>query len=434
MSKRWKQIIMASSLMLVVVGVLFAFNALCIAPLVILVGYDQQAIYQAAIYGIFSSLAMLLTMVMGIVCYIHANRSMRGIPSKPMALPQPWILIAVFLLLLFIGMIASAERNGLLGLLIPPTMLVLAVLPPLWAVAWFTPRDPQQSQLTWRRGLVALCGGATVSIVLALLLETIIPLTIMSLLVSTGQSLLETWGRLLDTTSSSGLVAELTNPTFVYFFILVAVIAPLVEELVKPLVTLPLLRQLNRQEAFWVGALAGAGFAAVENVIYAGGGYSIWPGILFVRAIGVALHPLCAGLVTLGWREVLNREPGAVETWFKQYGFAVLIHAIWNGGSLLVITLGGAQFFGVLPAEIDLLGLSMAGTTLAFLVLLGIACLWVGRGFGHNRPLLATPEPSADSASEAGSVLSERATALWALACLLAIVPIGIAGFKLWVR
>lgn len=433
MSKRWKQIIITGSLLLVVVGFLFTFNALCIAPLVALGGRDQQT----TIYGIFSGLAMLLTMGVGIVCYIHANRSMRGIPSRPMTLPQPWILMGVFLLLLLIGMAASAERNGPSGLLVSPIVLVLAILPPLWAVAWFTPRDPQpQSQLTWRRGLLALCGGATVSVVLALVLETIIPLTVMSLLVSVGQGLVEAWGRLrfLETTSNSGFVAELTNPSFMYFFILAAVIAPLVEELVKPLVTLPLLRQLNRQEAFWVGALAGAGFAAVENVIYAGSGYSIWPGILFVRAIGVALHPLCSGLVALGWREILNGEPGAVEKWFKQYGFAVLIHAIWNGGSLLVITLGSAQFFGVLPAEIDLLGLSMTGTTLAFLILLGIACLWVGRGFGHNRPLLATPEPGADSASEAGFVLSERATALWALACLLAIVPIGIAGFKLWVR
>jgi hypothetical protein len=126
---------------------------------------------------------------------------------------------------------------------------------------------------------------------------------------------------------------------------------------------------------------------------------------------------------------VLRGEPNALEKWFKQYGLAVLTHAIWNGGSLLIVTLGGAQFFGVLPPQIGILGLSMTGVMLAFLLLMGIAALWVGRTLGHDRPLLATPET--DGAAGA-AVPSERAMALWALACLLAIVPMGIMGLRLW--
>jgi hypothetical protein len=191
-------------------------------------------------------------------------------------------------------------------------------------------------------------------------------------------------------------------------------------------------------------------------VIYAGSGFAIWAGILVVRALGGALHPLGSGLVALGWRDVLRGEPNAPVNWVKKYALAVLVHAAWNGGSLLVITLGGAQFFGALPPEIGILGLSMAGSTLAFLLILGLAALWIGRAYGYNRPLTAALEADAGSASAAavsppevapapsgsgvlppelsGVALSERALALWGLACLLALVPMGIAGLKLWLR
>ncbi len=70
----------------------------------------------------------------------------------------------------------------------------------------------------------------------------------------------------------------------------------------------------------------------------------------------------------------------------------------------------------------------MAGTTFIFLLLLGIAALWLGRAYGHNHTLKVIPE------SDEGYTFSERATALWALTCLLALVPIGIVGLRLWLR
>lgn len=431
MNAAWKRTMMVVGILLFLVGLVFAFNALCIAVIVLIGSSSRQQVG----YGVLSGLMMLLTLGVGLVLYLQAEGSVKKKPSRPLHLPPAILFVVVFAFLLMIGISISGPRTP--GLFVPPILLGMAVLPSLWAVSWFTPQTDSDSTagLTWRRGLVAFCGGATLSVLLALVLEILIPLTVLALLFTPIAS---TFGHLSDfftREEGTSLAKALTDPTFVYVFIQIAVIAPLVEELVKPLVTLPLLRQLNRQQAFWVGALAGAGFAAVENVIYASSGLSIWVGILAVRAIGGALHPLGSGLVTLGWRDTLQGEPNAPEKWFKQYGFAVLVHAIWNGGSLLVITFGSAQVFGVLPPEIDVLGLSMAGTTLAFLVLMGIAALWIGRAYGHNRPLMATLTPqTTDPAPEADFVFPERATALWALACLLAIVPIGIAGLKLWLR
>ncbi|MCK6540088.1 MAG: PrsW family glutamic-type intramembrane protease, partial [Anaerolineales bacterium] len=331
-------------------------------------------------------------------------------------------------------------------------LLTAASLPALWSLAWMIPRAPvpqagaQKKEetttdeeqggtitdaLTWRRGLLSFAGGATVSVFIAIVLEILLPVIVLSLVFNLADTLSGNLRDLFRALASDEVAEALTNPGFIFIFVQIAVIAPLAEEIAKPLITLPLLRHLGRREAFWVGALAGAGFAALENVIYATFGFSIWGGILLVRALGGALHPLGSGLVAQGWRGVLRGEKDAGKNWLKRYGIAVAVHAAWNGGSLLVITLGGARFFGDLPPELDVLGLSAAGTTLAFLIVLGLSALWIGRAYGHDKPILPTEEAVS---TDARFVPSDRAVAIWAFACLIAIVPAGIAGLKLWLR
>lgn len=449
MTKTWKRIVKACGALLAAAGVLLAFNLFCIASLAVLSGGSDMIWY-----GIASLTLAVLTLGAGVAVFWHADNSLRGKPSKTVHLPPLVAGMGIFLMLLMAGL-GIRNVQILSGFLFPSILLILAALPPLWAVSWFTPHPsaPREEKsdvetpdetvgastqtdingLTWRRGLVAFCGGATVSVFLALILEILLPIVILALLFTSSRTL-DSLNALFNDLLGSNAARALTDPAFVYIFIEVAVIAPLVEELVKPLVTLPLLRSLNRQETFWVGALAGAGFAAVENVIYAGGGLALWAGILVVRALGGALHPLGSGLTSLGWRDVLRGEPGAFAKWVKYYALAVLVHAAWNGGSLLVITLGSAQFFGRMPEEIGVLGLPMAGTTLAFLLILGMIALWIGRAYGHNRPLVAPSAPGADSLPGGDFALSERGMALWALACLLVFVPLGITGLKLWLR
>jgi RsiW-degrading membrane proteinase PrsW (M82 family) len=450
MANFWKNIARVAGVLMVLLGLILAVNSFCIVPLVALGGNTETVVYAVA-----SLTLTALTLGAGWAVFIHADQSLRGRPSKPLRLPPLPAGLGAFAILLALGLYIT-QNNVLAGLFFPPVFLVLAMLPPLWAVSWFsppplhppilgeaqpknggneggieTPSETQASRLTWRRGLVAFCGGATVSVFLAVVLEILLPLLILVLIFSTADTVMDSLNALFKGLAGPDVAKALTDPAFIYIFIQVAVIAPLVEELVKPLVTLPLLRQLNRQETFWVGAMAGAGFAALENVLYAAGGFSIWAGIFVVRALGGALHPLGSGLVALGWRDVLRGEPHAFTHWVRQYSIAVLAHAAWNGGSVLVIVLGGAQFFGKLPPEMDILGISMAGTTLAFLLVLGMAGLWIGRAYGHDRPLLATLEGDSDGTAFAPS---DRAMALWGLACLLALVPVGITGLRLWLR
>jgi hypothetical protein len=248
-----------------------------------------------------------------------------------------------------------------------------------------------------------------------------------------GNMAIENVQRALDALAGKDIASAIANPGFIYVFAQIAIIAPLAEEFAKPLVTLPLIGRLSRRDAFLVAAMAGAGFAALENVIYASFGLYLWAGIIIVRAVGGAIHPLGAGLVGSSWRDILNGEPNAWRNGLARFGLAVGMHAVWNGGSLIVVTLAGARFAagGRLPPEINILGLSAAGTTLALLVVLGLAALWMGRAIAQRAGLPGMPEGESVSAE---FTLSDRAVAIWALACLVAIVPAGITGLKLLVR
>jgi PrsW family intramembrane metalloprotease len=445
---RFKRTVQVIGLLLMIVGLPIAINLFCIVPLLSLSGSGSDAV----IYGVVSLTVALLTLGAGGAAFLHAQRSLQNKISKPLRLPLPILFVGAFFLLIGLGLIIS-EVDGGSGLFLPPILVACALLPPLWAVAWMIPQSgsarigkqaedasvgengqagaaPQPS-LSWRRGLLSFTGGATVSVFLAIVLEILLPLIILSLVSHLAETVSGSFRGLLQALSSKEVAEALTSPTFIFIFLHIAIIAPLVEEFVKPLVTLPMLRHVNRQEAFWIGAMAGAGFAALENVIYGTTGLSIWAGILVVRALGGALHPLGSGWVAQGWRDVVQGEKDSTKNWFRRFGIAVAVHAAWNGGSLLVITLGGARFFGELPPEIDVLGLSAAGTTLAFLIILGVVALWFGRAYGYDKPILPAGE---EALPDAWLAPSDRAIAIWALVCLVAIVPAGIVGLKLWLR
>jgi len=198
-------------------------------------------------------------------------------------------------------------------------------------------------------------------------------------------------------------------------------------------VMLPLSGRLARREAFLVAAMAGAGFAALENVIYTSFGAYLWAGVLALRALGGAIHPLGAGLVGLSWRDVLNGERDAWRQGLARFGLAVGMHALWNGGSLIVVVLGGAQFAegGKVPSEVNILGVTAAGTMLALLIVLGLAALWLGRATAQRAQSAIALEPGPP---EAEFMLTDRAIAIWAFVCLVAIVPVGVTALRLLLR
>jgi RsiW-degrading membrane proteinase PrsW (M82 family) len=425
MTPRLKRAMAIAGLLLALPGLLATFAFLCTTLWWTVDGGGSDAIR----LGLVTFTPMMVTAGAGMSVAWHSLRSLQGKTSKPLRLPPAWALAGIFGLFVAVGLFIL-ENDFAAGLFFPPVLLVAAALPPLLAIAWFTRQ--QVEGLTWRRGLVAFAGGATASVLIVIVLEILLIAIILALVFNLANTAMKSLEALIDALAGEDIAWAITSPGFIYVFIQMALIAPLAEEFAKPLVTLPLIGRLSRRDAFLVGAMAGAGFAALENVFYASAGLSFWAGILIVRALGGAIHPLGSGLVALGWHDILRGEPNAGLKWLARFGLASGIHALWNGGSLLVITLAGAQFFGQLPREIDVLELSAAGTTLALLIVLGLAALGIGRSIAQNMEV-----PGAPSGTESVDVeftLSDRSVAIWALACLAAIVPAGIAGLQLLIR
>ena len=420
-----KRAIAIAGLLMVLFGILVMLVSCLLLLIALADGYADDV--GAGIAG-FVTIAICIGV--GGIALLHAGNSLQGKSSAPLRLPPVLALVGCFGLFLVLGF-AVSHGDFAPAVFFPPILLIVATLPPLWAVAWFAGQDSESGGLTRRRGLVAFAGGTTGSLLIALILEILLPIIIMALVHNLADNLANNMRTLLTALAGQQVASAVANPGFIYVFVQIAIIAPLAEELSKPLITLPVIGRLKRRDAFLVGAMAGAGFAAIENILYASFGFEFWAGILVVRALGSAVHPLGAGLVALGWHDVLRGKAHAWSNWLKRFGIAAGIHALWNGGSLLIVTLLGAQLFGAPPPEIDVLGLSAAGTMLALLLILGLAALWIGRATVENVDRLIPSEPKP---ADLQFILSDRTIAIWALACLVTIVPVGVAGLRLLLR
>jgi RsiW-degrading membrane proteinase PrsW (M82 family) len=416
-SRRVKWLVTLAGLALLLPG-LPALIGVCALALVVLDGDSTSAFN----FGLSWFLFLAVTLGCGGAVAFHGARALKGLPSRPLRLPPTWALGGGFFVALAVGLgLRSVRLCAPIGF--PPLFVAAVLLPPVAAVAWMVDRRP--GELTWRRAAVAFAAGATVSVGLAFVLEMLLPGVALALVWGLADLVLPALEGLISALAGGDVADALTSPGFLFALVQLALIAPLVEELVKPLVTLPLLKRLAQpRDALLIGAVAGAGFAALEDVIYAGLGLPIWAGILVVRALGAAIHPLGAALTAWGWRDLLHRQPGAGRRWLARYGLAVGVHALWNGGSLLVLTLVGANFFGTPPPEVDVLGVTAGGALLALLAVEG-AAVWVGARALARRFLPAEATPP-----EREGLSFERAIAVWAVVCLLVLAPVGLAALR----
>jgi hypothetical protein len=176
-----------------------------------------------------------------------------------------------------------------------------------------------------------------------------------------------------------------------------------------------------------LGMLVGAGFAAVENILYASVFGSIWGGVLVVRSLGAALHPFGAGLMAVAWWRVLRKEPEAVVGWARIYGLAVGVHALWNATCVVAATVAQALTAGW---EVELLGVTDAAFLLALLALQG-AGLLVGLRAAARRTEAHSGEGGVEEPLT--GLVSERAIAVWGLVCLIVLLPVGLGMLRtLW--
>ncbi len=424
---RLKRIVLGAGGILALFGLPAVLNLFCIVPLSIL---NDDA--NAPAYALVSLMLAFATFGSGGLAFWHANQSLQGKLSRPIRLLSMLLLMDVFGVVLIAGFMLT-YGEVLPGLFIPPLLILAAMLPPMWAISWFTSQEPgdlggmqnggTSLKLTWRRGAVSFAGGATVGMLVTIGLGFLLSTVILALLSTPVQTAMREMDLFLCTLRYANLGAGLRNPGFLRAFIFFTGILPVVEELAKPLAVLPLAKYLNRQESFLLGAIAGAGFAVLESTILATLGLALWFEILFVLALGSAVQPLGAGLMALSWQEVLHGEAEAGKRWAQRFGIVVVTHAAWNAASLLLILVGGAMIQNQLPSYIDSsIALAVIGGLLLFLILLGGSALFLGRAAGQGKSSFPVFAPA------------NRIPAIWALACLLVILPAGFVLLRLWLR
>lgn len=197
----------------------------------------------------------------------------------------------------------------------------------------------------------------------------------------------------------------LASPWTIVFLVDLAVVAPLTEEAGKALGGFLLARPHSRRDAVVVGASAGAGFAVVENLLYAGFAAAFggpWQLVVIARTVSAPVHVLASGVVALGvWDSRREDRPGAL---LRGYAGGVGVHALWNG-SLVVLLITATVGTAGAPGSEDLIQLVFSAAL--GVVLAGALWRFAGRVAGGDRVSLdvRTREPVAGWVLLASSLL-----------------------------
>jgi RsiW-degrading membrane proteinase PrsW (M82 family) len=389
---------------LVVIAAIFASGLGGIGLLILL--FVAESSIPLAAPGI-----LLLVLICLPLILIAWGKRRSGRVSRSFRLPGPLPIAAAVAAAIVLGQLARVGEIWPLTLL---TFWLAAALPPIVPLALASRRLVRRT--TWRRAIFALSVGGLLSTSLTLLLGGIVTAVAYALVLPLRQVVAQV-------VASPDLERLFFSPALATAMVGTAVVAPVLEELTKPIGAILVGRRLRGPgEAFLIGMAGGVGFAAVENMLYESTGTGLWAAISTLRGVGGVLHPLNAGLVALGWYGVISGSgPGRWARLLALYGLAVGIHALWNGGLTLLFSAAGAYFFATDSWRVDVYGLGQPGIVLVFMVLEAVA-LW--------RLLVLTTDQLAGGPGVVDPGLRlhlERPgrLAVWATGLLLVIVPIG---------
>jgi RsiW-degrading membrane proteinase PrsW (M82 family) len=316
-------------------------------------------------FGLAPLLGGVMAMILGIQGILRR-------PSRTFTMPGYWFLLALTLLALGAGVaLWNLFPSPGSALAVGPLVVLSGVLPALTILALTTQRlgNPSTRRHTW----LSLAYGATLGALVAIILEVFATVAISLVARALGY----------DGSALSNLTASPTNPTEVVIQLLdIAVVAAVVEETLKPLGAVLIIRRLRtRSEAFLVGMAAGIGFNIVETIGYITQGQSDWINVALERSTAGLLHGVGAGMATLGWWYLLNGK-GVPLRFVKGFGlilYAMAQHAINNAAAVLIglvpepvrSLLFGSFYLGRLPEQYaSLLFIAYGGVIL-------IVLLWI---------------------------------------------------------
>jgi RsiW-degrading membrane proteinase PrsW (M82 family) len=367
---------------------------------------------------------LFLGLICGTLAVYHGLRSLADRPSGRLKSPPAYTFWIAFALVLGLGNVWLNFPVATVYIF-PFLFLLGAALPVLSVVAYAARRLGWP--VTWRQGSMALVTGSTLSVWLAILLEIAFLLLIFALVPPLG-FLGDLVGGGIGAGGADLFERLFFSPALIIFLVFTVLQAPIPEEFTKGLgvVVFGRRRLTNERQVLLVGLMVGAGFAIMENMLYEGvvvqvSGWS-WGGVTLLRGLGAVLHPVCTGLVALGWFRVQERGVGQL---LKAYAIAVGLHTLWNGGFSALVYLSGYGFYANPGPSISLYGTAVGVALVVFLTALAAGMWWllhhlVGQYAHQARPRIAP------------AIVSQRALAVWAVVCALVIIPIGAALGPAW--
>jgi RsiW-degrading membrane proteinase PrsW (M82 family) len=370
--------------------------------------------------------ALFLGLVSGSLAFIHGIGSIRNRKSRPLKFAPFYVFWIIFALVLGLGNLLL-NVHAFEKFLFPFLFLLGAALPTLAVLAWAFRRLGWP--VTWRQGAMMLAAGSTLSIAIALFLEGILPM-LYYLLIEPFEYMA---AGLLDIFFSGGpeLFERLFySPLLIFFFIFIALEAPLPEEFAKVLGPALMGKRIqNERQAFAVGLAAGAGFAILENMLYQGiyaqsNGWG-WGGITLLRGIGGVDHSLWTAIISLALFRARKREKGWFGKLASAYLLSVGLHTLWNGGFDALVYLTGLDFYTGVGPTISLYGEYIEIFLVIYLIILSAGLWWLL----YRYVSLLGKEVQPDLTL---TLVSRRALAAWALACTFIIIPIGATIGPAW--
>ena len=391
-----------------------------------------QLVFSVALLGWFALLGAttvaLVAFGAGAVLIFHLTRASRGIPSAPVALKgvvSPWWFVAGVPVLIAFGE-AQLLGGSAPGLLFALTIIAGSALAETAVLAFLIQQTGAAS--TWRRVTLCAAAGATLSVAAVLTIGGVVPLTVVALAAALRDLGAQLLRDLAFTEGTQDIARLFFSDRGLFAVATVAIAAPIVEEALKPLGVVILGRRVGSpREAFLLGAACGAGFAVLENIMYESVVHPVWGGIVVIRSIGAALHPLGAGLVALGWYGVFHGHPRAWARLGGLYLVAVTQHWLWNMASVATYLATGSQVLSG-GFTLDVLGISIAVVLAVFFAAQGVAMLAAMRYVGRRVAGVPASEPVPSLVPVILS--SPRGVALAATASLIVLLPLGAAAIQ----
>ena len=248
------------------------------------------------------------------------------IQRQVLQLPKSGMLFFLFLMSLALGLIALTERGPFL-FLFPIAFIIAFAFPGLIWVSYIYSRtvtSPEPQRLV----LIALAWG----------MFSTLPASLLN----------DIGARIVDVNQDALLgKGNFGTPEL----ILVSIIAPFVEELLKPVGLLLIIKRLKTPyEGVLYGVACGMGFAIIENMLYElfillWYGSDAWTINAFVRGIGsTVLHAV--GPAAIGFAIAYSNQMGKSmnKYLFYAYIFGFVMHAAWNAFATLPFLKSGQNW------------------------------------------------------------------------------------------